>query len=89
MITPIVPLIVEGYLMKPLKVVLIARESHPSIALHSVDINNDVRRYSFDSNGEVTFGNDCVIGLWLTFDQFSTPEVPSFRVVFAGNKVEI
>ncbi len=89
MTTPIVPLIVNGYLMKPLKVVLLSRVGDASIALHSVDLNNDVKRYSFDANGEVQFGNDCVVGVWLTFDQFSTPEVPDFRVIFAGNKVEI
>ena len=75
--------------MKPLKVVLISRVVDSSIVLHGVDLNNDVRRYTFDANGEAHLGNECMVGLWLSFDQFSTPEVPSFRVVFSGNKVEI
>ncbi len=87
-VTPIVPLIRRGTIMKAIKAVLLGRDP-ADVYVHAVDLDNNVMTAKFDETGEVIFGKFCPAGVWVTFDQFATECVPEVKIVLIGDVIVI
>ncbi len=85
-VTPLMPLIREGNILCAQKAVLLNR-GLSEVYLYSVDINNNVERFTFDENGEVIFGHVTPVAVWLSFNQFRYQTTPHIRIVLSGDEI--
>lgn len=87
-VTPIVPLIRRGTILKAVKAVLLGRVA-ADVYVHAVDLDNRTMTAKFGNSGEVVFGGFTPVGVWLSFDQFATECVPEVKIVLVGDTITI